>query len=101
MVTSRIWFTAAQKAEVWERWKNGQSAAPSRERWKGRTRPALSGSWYCMEGLTGAYPRYGLHPELDSDWRRFTAGTRDVNDGADNAMKLFLSGRPAAPDGPL
>jgi hypothetical protein len=26
-VTSRIWFTAAQKAELWERWKNGQSAA--------------------------------------------------------------------------
>jgi hypothetical protein len=25
MVTSRIWFTAAQKAELWERWKNGQS----------------------------------------------------------------------------
>jgi hypothetical protein len=22
MVTSRIWFTAAQKAELWERWKN-------------------------------------------------------------------------------
>ena len=27
MVTSRIWCTAAQKAELWERWKNGQSAA--------------------------------------------------------------------------
>ena len=27
MVTSRIWFTAAQKAELWERWKKGQSAA--------------------------------------------------------------------------
>ena len=27
MVTSRIWFTAAQRAELWERWKNGQSAA--------------------------------------------------------------------------
>jgi hypothetical protein len=27
MVTSRIWFTAAQKAELWERWKNVQSAA--------------------------------------------------------------------------
>ena len=27
MVTSRISFTAAQKAELWERWKNGQSAA--------------------------------------------------------------------------
>ena len=27
MVTSRIRFTATQKAELWERWKNGQSAA--------------------------------------------------------------------------
>ncbi len=27
MVTSRILFTAAQKTELWERWKNGQSAA--------------------------------------------------------------------------
>jgi IS30 family transposase len=27
MVTSRIWFTAAQKAELWERWKSGSSAA--------------------------------------------------------------------------
>ena len=27
MVTSRIWFTPAQKAELRERWKNGQSAA--------------------------------------------------------------------------
>ena len=27
MVTSRVWLTAAQKAELWERWKNGQSAA--------------------------------------------------------------------------
>ena len=27
MGMSRIWFTAAQKAELWERWRNGQSAA--------------------------------------------------------------------------
>jgi hypothetical protein len=27
MVTSRILFTAAQKSELWERWKDGQSAA--------------------------------------------------------------------------
>lgn len=25
MVTSRIWFTPAQKVELWERWKQGQS----------------------------------------------------------------------------
>ena len=27
MVTSRIRFTTAQRAELWERWRNGQSAA--------------------------------------------------------------------------
>src|ERR1700732_402137 len=27
MVTSRIWFTAQQKADLWERWRTGQSAA--------------------------------------------------------------------------
>ena len=27
MVTSRIWFTSAQKAELWERWKSGQSVS--------------------------------------------------------------------------
>jgi hypothetical protein len=26
MVTSRIWFTAAQKAELWERWKNAPNS---------------------------------------------------------------------------
>ncbi len=25
MITSRVWFTAEQKAELWERWKQGQS----------------------------------------------------------------------------
>ena len=29
MMTSRIRFTAAQKAELWERWKNGQSDTAS------------------------------------------------------------------------
>jgi hypothetical protein len=27
MVMSRIWFTAQQKGELWERWKSGQSVA--------------------------------------------------------------------------
>jgi hypothetical protein len=40
MMTSRIWFTAAQKAELWERWKNGQSAAAiSRARKEEQDRP--------------------------------------------------------------
>ena len=27
MVTSRIWFTATQKVELWERWKQGHSTS--------------------------------------------------------------------------
>jgi transposase, IS30 family len=27
MATSRIWFTARQKAELWKRWKSGLNAA--------------------------------------------------------------------------
>jgi hypothetical protein len=59
-VTLRFRFTAAQKAELREPWKNGQSAAAFRGRWKGRIRPGLSGSWYFMEG----YHR-SEHPRLD------------------------------------
>ena len=34
MLTSRILFTARQKSELWERWKNGQSVWTSPVRWK-------------------------------------------------------------------
>ena len=35
MVTSRIWFTAAQKAELWELMEDGGKVVrPSRGRWK-------------------------------------------------------------------
>ena len=50
MVTSRILFTAKQKDELWERWKNGQVCEPFPGGWKGGTRPASSGSWLSMEG---------------------------------------------------
>ena len=29
MVTSRIWFTAAQKAELWERWNTIAAVQPN------------------------------------------------------------------------
>jgi hypothetical protein len=32
MVTSRIWFTATQKAELWERWKSGLSGSRNAKR---------------------------------------------------------------------
>ena len=41
MVTSRVLFTAKQKDELWERWKNGQSVlAISRALEKRRPPPA-------------------------------------------------------------
>jgi hypothetical protein len=55
MVTSRIWFTAKQKTELWERWKNGQSVLATPGRWSGGTRPASSGLWLSMEGLRGRH----------------------------------------------
>ena len=36
MVTLRIWFTAAQKAELWSDGRTGKVLRPSRGRWKGR-----------------------------------------------------------------
>ena len=48
MVTSRILFTAKQKDELWERWKNGQSVLISRLPGAGKEeqdrRPADRGS---------------------------------------------------------
>ena len=72
MVTSRIWFTAAQKAELWERWKNGQSAAAIFVvlSCQGRTRPALSVSRYCME--VSCWRRAGESPAA-----RSVRGTRE------------------------
>jgi hypothetical protein len=37
---ARTWFTPKQKAELWERWKNGQCVAESLERLGGGTRAA-------------------------------------------------------------
>jgi hypothetical protein len=49
MVTSRIWFTAAQKAELWERWKNGQSAAAISRALERKNKTGVE-RWYSMEG---------------------------------------------------
>jgi hypothetical protein len=48
---ARIWLTAKQKAEHWERWKKGQSAAAISRALERRNKTALSGLWYFMEGL--------------------------------------------------
>ena len=50
MVTSRIWFTAVQKAELWERWKNGQSAAAISRALERKNKTGVGRIWYTMEG---------------------------------------------------
>ena len=51
MVTSRIWFTAKQKAELWERWKNGQSVLAISRALERRNKSGVQRSWLSMEGL--------------------------------------------------
>lgn len=43
MVTSRIWFTAEQKVELWERWKQGQSISSISRALSARPKAAFSG----------------------------------------------------------
>jgi hypothetical protein len=50
MVTSRIWFTAAQKAELWERWKSGQSAAAISRALERKNKTGVERIRYSMEG---------------------------------------------------
>ena len=56
MVTSRISFTAAQKAELWERWKNGQSAAAisAKALEQRKQKAALRESSFALRGLARA-----------------------------------------------
>ena len=56
MVTSRIWFTAAQKAELWERWKNRRIPRCICGRWEGRTRPASADRGTRWRDRAGAAP---------------------------------------------
>ena len=48
--TSRIWFTAKQKAELSERWKNGQCVLAISRVLERRNKMASRGSWPSMEG---------------------------------------------------
>ena len=41
MVTSRIWFTATQKAELWERWKQGHSISAISRALERRSKPGV------------------------------------------------------------
>ena len=76
MVTSRSWFTAAQKAERGSDGKMGKVLRPSRGRWKGRTRPALSGSWYSDGGIVPAPRRRALAALRLRNVKRFPVALR-------------------------
>ena len=48
--TARIWFTSQQRAELWERWKNGQCVADI-GRLRGGTRAVSIVSWLSTVAL--------------------------------------------------
>ena len=50
MVTSRILFTAKQKDELWERWKNGQRVLAISRALERRNKTGVQRSWLSMEG---------------------------------------------------
>ena len=56
MVTSRIWFTAAQKAELWERWKNGQCAAAISRALERQNKTGVERIWSTWRDCTAAAP---------------------------------------------
>src|SRR5215475_14013347 len=77
MVTSRTWFTAKQKAELWERWKDGQSVLAISRAQTGPTGACGSGrcalslvAWRSMGIYDGAWRRSSLQwsPEQISGW---------------------------------
>ena len=65
-MTSRVWFTAEQKAELWARWKQARAFRRSRGRWSAGTKVAFSGSYPSMAAL--------LHQQgverLGRSWKR-------------------------------
>jgi Thioredoxin len=79
MVTSRIWFTAAQKAELWERWKNGQSAAAISRALERRNKTGVERIVVLHGGIVPApRRRVGYAKMLGLDVQRFV---KDVNAG--------------------
>src|SRR6188474_3061307 len=60
MVTSRILFTAAQKAELWERWRNGQSAAAISRALERRNKTGVQGIVVLHGGIAPAPRRRAL-----------------------------------------
>jgi len=57
MVTSRIWFTAEQKAALWERWRNGQSAAAISRALERRNKTGVDRIVVLHGGIAPAPPR--------------------------------------------
>src|SRR3954447_3867717 len=75
MVTSRILFTAKQKDELWERWKNGQSVLAISRALERRNKTGVQ-RIVALNG--GIAPALGSHCEQPvSPARKITAAARD------------------------
>jgi hypothetical protein len=64
--TARIWFTRQQRAELWERWKNGQCVADIARALEPAEERALI-SRRTAEALAAANERYCARQS--EDWR--------------------------------
>jgi hypothetical protein len=49
--TARIWFTPQQRAELWERWKNGQCVADIARALARRNKSGVYRIWLSMVAL--------------------------------------------------
>ena len=83
MVTSRIWFTAAQKAELWERWKNGQSAAAISRALERKDKTGVERIVVLHGGIVPAPRRRALATLRLEEAKRFPVALRWAGDPAD------------------
>jgi len=60
MVTSRIWFTAQQKTELWDRWKSGQSISAIARALERRTKGGVNRIVVLHGGIAQAPRRRGI-----------------------------------------
>jgi hypothetical protein len=69
--TARIWFTPQQRAELWERWKNGQCVAGIARALERRNKSGVYRRWHCS----------GAAPEIFGGVRHAAAGIAAKIDG--------------------
>jgi hypothetical protein len=85
--TARIWFTPRQRAELWERWKNGQCVADIARALERRNKSGI----YRILALNGGIapePRWSDQPDRSTTSRIVTLLTTPQATGA-CACQLF------------